>query len=164
MDLLGVRLSGRFWSRRGKMRIDLTRRFVMSSQMRMDGNKRDSFSPQRKHKKNFWGKCMNLRRLTRELWLMSMLMEPELRVILIKRLKKEIFVMSKNFNEILIHFSAGDPQELTAISNVMCNTPSRKEPLLIGSVKSNLGTNSNKLNFFDSCTWITLGFTWARLY
>ena len=33
---------------------------------------------------------------------------------------------------------AGDPQELNAIAEVFCNGR-RKEPLLIGSVKSNMG-------------------------
>ena len=33
----------------------------------------------------------------------------------------------------------GDPQEIEAISSVFCKSPTRKKPLLLGSVKSNMG-------------------------
>ena len=35
--------------------------------------------------------------------------------------------------------SLGDPEELQAISDVFCKSPARTAPLLVGSVKSNMG-------------------------
>ena len=55
------------------------------------------------------------------------------RLILLKAYKSNEEILKDN----LFHLKVGDPEECRAIDEVMCKN--RKGPLLIGSVKSNMG-------------------------